>query len=46
MDAKPRIEAKPARPRRRMIAVGKRRNGRWQVRTSLWRWLAETAISQ
>ena len=31
---------------RRMIAVGKKQNGRWQVRTSLWRYLASTAISQ
>ena len=33
-------------PKRRMIAVGKKQNGRWQVRTSLWRYLASTAISQ
>ena len=33
-------------PRRRVIAVGKKQNGRWQVRTSLWRYLAATAISQ
>jgi hypothetical protein len=32
-------------PRRRVIAVGKRVNGRWQVRTSLWRYLATTALS-
>ena len=31
--------------RRRIIAVGKRVEGRWQVRTSLWRYLAATAIS-
>jgi hypothetical protein len=38
---------KLAAPRpRRMIAVGKKQNGRWQVRTSLWRYLASTAISQ
>ena len=33
-------------PRRRVIAVGKRVEGRWQVRTSLWRYLCATAISQ
>ena len=33
-------------PRRRVIAVGKRTGGRWQVRTSLWRYLCATAISQ
>ena len=32
-------------PRRRLIAVGKRVNGRWQVRTSLWRYIAATALS-
>lgn len=32
-------------PRRRIIAVGKRENGRWQVRTSMWRYLAATALS-
>jgi len=32
--------------RRRVIAVGKRVDGRWQVRTSLWRYLCATAISQ
>ena len=31
---------------RRVIAVGKRVSGRWQVRTSLWRYLCATAISQ
>lgn len=35
-----------SKPRRRIIAVGRRQNGRWQVRTSLWRYLAETAISR
>jgi hypothetical protein len=35
-----------ARPRRRVIAVGRRVEGRWQVRTSLWRYLCATAISQ
>ncbi len=33
-------------PRRRVIAVGKKTNGRWQVRTSLWRYLTATALSQ
>jgi hypothetical protein len=33
-------------PRRRVIAVGKRSAGKWQVRTSLWRYLCATAISQ
>jgi hypothetical protein len=33
-------------PRRRVIAVGRRENGRWKVRTSLWRYLLSTAISQ
>ena len=33
-------------PRRRVVAVGKRVDGRWQVRTSLWRYLAPTALSQ
>jgi len=46
METKARQEEKSVRPRRRVIAVGKRQNGRWQVRTSLWRWLAATAISQ
>jgi hypothetical protein len=32
-------------PRRRVIAIGKREKGRWQVRTSLWRYLAATALS-
>ena len=32
-------------PRRRVIAIGKRVGGRWQVRTSLWRYLAATALS-
>jgi hypothetical protein len=35
---------KPAR--RRPLAVGKRENGRGQVRTSLWRYLLATAVSQ
>lgn len=37
--------AKSAPPRRRLIAVGKRVEGRWQVRTTLWRYLATTALS-
>lgn len=36
----------PAKPRRRVIAAGRRENGRWKVRTSLWRYLVETTISQ
>jgi len=37
---------KTERPRaRRVVAIGKRVNGRWQVRTSLWRYLAATALS-
>ncbi len=32
-------------PRRRVIAIGRKVNGRWQVRTSLWRYLAATALS-
>ena len=35
-----------APPSRRVIAVGKREQGRWKVRTSLWRYLLSTAISQ
>jgi len=31
--------------RRRVIAIGKKVDGRWQVRTSLWRYLAATALS-
>lgn len=30
---------------RRVIAVGRKINGRWQIRTSLWRYLAATAVS-
>jgi len=42
-----RVESrKTEAPRRRVIAVGKRVAGRWQVRTSLWRYLCATAISQ
>jgi hypothetical protein len=36
---------KTAAPRRRVIAIGKRVDGRWQVRTSLWRYLAATTLS-
>jgi len=36
---------KTVNPRRRVIAIGKRVDGRWQVRTSLWRYLATTALS-
>jgi hypothetical protein len=28
-----------------VIAVGKRVDGRWQVRTSLWRYVVATALS-
>jgi hypothetical protein len=35
----------PSAPSRRVVAIGKRVNGRWQVRTSLWRYLAATALS-
>ena len=38
-------QVKDLPPRRRVIAVGKRVDGRWQVRTSLWRYLAATALS-
>jgi hypothetical protein len=31
--------------RKRVIAIGKRVEGRWQVRTSLWRYLAATTLS-
>jgi hypothetical protein len=43
-----RVEAttKKTAPRRRLIAAGKRVDGKWQVRTSLWRYLCATAISQ
>jgi len=43
---KARRDEKPATPRRRVIVVGKRKNGRWTVRMSLWRYLAATALSQ
>ena len=33
-------------PCRRVIAIGRRvEGGRWEVRTSLWRYLAATALS-
>jgi hypothetical protein len=31
--------------RRKVIAVGKRVDGRWQVRTSLWRYVVATGLS-
>jgi hypothetical protein len=41
-----RSHEKTTTPRRkRVIAVGKRVDGRWQVRTSLWRYLAATTLS-
>lgn len=46
MDARTRRQEKPPSPRRKVIVVGKRENGRWKVRMSLWRYLAATAISQ
>lgn len=46
METKTTRNEKHVAPRRRVIAVGKKQNGRWQVRTSLWRYLAATAISQ
>lgn len=36
---------KTTTPRRKVIAIGKRVDGRWQVRTSLWRYVAATALS-
>ncbi len=33
-------------PKRRVIVVGRRQEGRWKVRMSLWRYLAATALSQ
>jgi len=39
------VRTKTPTPRRRVIAIGKRVDGRWQVRTSLWRYLATTALS-
>ena len=38
-------EKSAAPRRRRVIAIGKRVDGRWQVRTSLWRYLAATTLS-
>ena len=40
-----RHDDKPSAPRRKVIAIGKRVDGRWQVRTSLWRYVAATALS-
>ncbi len=40
-----RAEQSAPKPRRRVIAVGKRIDGRWQVRTSLWRYLVHTGLS-
>ena len=45
MERNPVRRETPKSPRRRVIAIGKRVNGRWQVRTSLWRYLAATALS-
>jgi len=36
----------PTAPKRRVVAVGRRENGRWKVRTSLWRYLLSTGVSQ
>jgi len=41
----PRFEH-PTPPKRRVVAVGRRENGRWKVRTSLWRYLLSTGVSQ
>ncbi len=39
-------KATAKQPRRRVIAIGRRvEGGRWEVRTSLWRYLAATALS-
>jgi ketosteroid isomerase-like protein len=46
MEAKGRRSEKAVAPQRRVIVVGKRQDGRWKVRMSLWRYLAATAISQ
>ena len=40
------VEEAQRPPRRTVIAVGKKVGGRWQVRTSLWRYLATTALSR
>ena len=42
---KPRRTVENGAKRRRVIAIGKRVDGRWQVLTSLWRYLATTALS-
>jgi hypothetical protein len=49
MDAKTRRpERRLEQPvaKRRVIVIGTRKQGRWKVRMSLWRYLASTAISQ
>ena len=46
MEAKSRRSEQPVKPQRRVIVVGKRQDGRWKIRMSLWRYLAATAISQ
>jgi hypothetical protein len=43
--AKSERNQKATTQRRKVIAVGKRVDGRWQVRTSLWRYVAATALS-
>jgi len=43
---KTRSNDKDTTPRKRLIVVGKKVDGRWQVRTSLWRYVAATALSQ
>lgn len=46
MEAKTlRIEKATTGAKKRVIAVGKKVNGRWKVRTSLWRYLAATTLS-
>jgi hypothetical protein len=40
-----RSEKESAPRRQRVIAIGKRVDGRWQVRTSLWRYLVATTLS-
>ena len=40
-----RTEKTVTTPQRKVIAVGKRVEGRWQVRTSLWRYVVATALS-
>jgi hypothetical protein len=45
MEAKTLRIEKTTAPKKRVIAVGKKVNGRWKVRTSLWRYLAATTLS-